>query len=253
MKIRYMIALVAVLAGSGCKSDSPSATSDALTGTFRGKVFLYTEQGGYAQNSSGVTVQIEGTPYSAITDSTGSWEIKNLPTRTCSISFSKLGYLTWKNTSYVFIGGGILSYGQVYLKPTTKYQVTLDAILLPAGYNAGNIYGHVSPKLPSGVYLRVSYLASHKPTMNIDDSTTYSTITEAYNYYTTWDTLGNFQSSLPSPGFNTGYPAPFTVGDTMYVQAYGYIYTEQYYDIATDKQIVTGYGKGSNVLSGIVK
>jgi hypothetical protein len=39
----------------------------------------------------------------------------------------------------------------------------------------------------------------------------------------------------------------------MYVQAYGYIYTEQYYDIATDKQIVTGYGKGSNVLSGIVK
>ncbi|HET9135859.1 MAG TPA: hypothetical protein VFO76_04420, partial [Candidatus Kapabacteria bacterium] len=113
--------------------------------------------------------------------------------------------------------------------------------------------GHVTPKLPSGVYLHVNYLASHNSTMNVYDSTSYSTATEAYNYYTSWDTAGNFQSSLQNPGFNTGYPAPFNVGDTMYVQAYPYVYLDYYYDIASDKQIVSGYVKGSNVLSGIVK
>ncbi len=89
--------------------------------------------------------------------------------------------------------------------------------------------------------------------MDIADSTTFSTMTEAFNYYTNWDTAGNFTISIPYPGFNVGYPAPFQIGETMYVQAVPYMYLSQYYDIATDKTVTSGYGKGSNVLSGIVE
>jgi hypothetical protein len=104
----FLVGIVASVMLFGCKgADGPQGPAGtALTGTLYGKVQAYDSFGNYLGYMSGVTVNAEGTSYSATTDSLGVFGIGGLPTGTYTLTFAKAGYGTNKITQVQFVGGG---------------------------------------------------------------------------------------------------------------------------------------------------
>lgn len=226
------------------------------TGTLRGGAGPYNEiqlrDARYRslEDKSGILVQCEGTSFSAITDSNGFWEINNLPTSTYSISFSKAGYSTFKNTSFQFIGGGIQQYkfSVILFQPIT-FSYTLDALTRPTLTNKSwYIFGHTSDNAPDSVNINILYILSHSPTIEIEEAA--SSASAFTDYLNTKLSTHDTSFSLKTP-IQSGLDQ-FRYGDTVYVRAFPYLYTQSYYDVVSKKSIITGYGPGSNVLSAIV-
>src|SRR5688500_3977107 len=85
---------------SNISSENPAA--DQMKGNIIGYVTYYdTVYTDFVSNDrrkilSGAAVQVEGTPFSAVSDSNGRWEIHGLPAGTYSVTCSKEGYATVK-------------------------------------------------------------------------------------------------------------------------------------------------------------
>ncbi len=260
MRKWLFLTVVSVLGILGC-SDSNTSTntggnSTGPTGTLRGGDGKYNitqlrdARFRFLKDKSGILVQCEGTSFSAVTDSNGFWEIHNLPTSTYSISFSKAGYTTFKNTSFQFVGGGIQLYNSsiTLLQPIT-FSYTLDAVVTPTLKDKWwYVYGHTSDNAPDSVNIFILYVLSHSSTIEIEDvESAASSFTDDVNTsFSTHDGSFSFKSPITSGLQN------FQYGDTVFVRAFPYLYTQNYYDVASKKTIVTGYGQGSNVLSAIV-
>ncbi|HET9135860.1 MAG TPA: carboxypeptidase-like regulatory domain-containing protein [Candidatus Kapabacteria bacterium] len=253
-----MVLLMGVIA-YGCKDDS-SSTSNEVTGTLRGYVALFNEHGRYESNFGGVLIQCEGLPYSTISDSTGKWELTNLPTRTYSISFSKAGYITYKRTSYGFIAGGIVEMsGASVLNKPIDFTIILDAVTMPSPDtpgvtqvpHSGLAYCHTSMNTP-GNHARIQYaiLSGHTPNIDINDPSTYIYIGSGGEFYNTSinDSSANFQSILYYQYMN-GYKP----GETVYFRAFPFLILTTYHDVKTGTDIIDGYGQGSNVLSAVMQ
>src|ERR1043165_5836971 len=144
MKILSLLSVLIMLAS--CSDSNNTTTSsvggDKVTGNLIGKITLTDHTGKPIANKSGALVQIDGTSYSAVTDSNGDWEIHNLPSRTYSLSISKDGFVTFHDPSYAFLGGGTTRYfyryfyyytfyefPEVPLKEFAQYSVFLDAVI----------------------------------------------------------------------------------------------------------------------------
>ena len=152
---------------ASCKSNSTNAPAD-LAGDLTGRVSLMDSKGNTVSDRSGVTVQAEGTAFSATTDTAGYWTITNLPGGTYSISFSKPTYNTWKNTAYQFVGGGLTWFGvnfpnngsELTLIQSPTYTITLDSIQLAGSahleqYDSlGYIYRYDTLKINGDSYKR---------------------------------------------------------------------------------------------------
>ena len=122
-QLTIILGLLACVVAYGCKSSNP-VTASTQTGDLTGRMALIDTTQRYVQDRSGVIVQVEGTLFSAVSDTAGYWTIKNLPSATYSISFSKPGYSTWKNTSFEFVGGGLTWFGDYF--PSNGSEVTLQ-------------------------------------------------------------------------------------------------------------------------------
>src|SRR5256885_16188600 len=102
MKIQAILSFAFLVFLFGCKNSTPAASQE-VTGELKGTVGLYNAHGMEISDRSGVLIQAEGTNFSAISDSAGNWSIHDLPSQTYSISFSKNGFGTVKNTSFPFL------------------------------------------------------------------------------------------------------------------------------------------------------
>jgi len=260
MKSKYFIVVLLAVIAFGCKDSSTSASNE-VTGTLRGTVQLVNENGLGEHNNSGVLIQCEDFPYSTYSDSSGRWELNDLPTRTYSLSFSKTGYSTWKNTSFGFIAGGIVNYGKTTLSKPPEFTFILDALTAPSkgvwdtSLNRfddvpGTIYGHTSANNPGkGFTAAIVFIVSRKPVMDIYDESTYRAVGVSYS------TNGGMQDSILNVELQVRYYnfPELKPGDTFYVQGYPANGSGSYYDIKTDKDILFGYGQGSNVLSAVMQ
>ena len=262
--IHFCFLCLAMIITSCKDDDATSGTSSGTqqTGTLRGKVSLYDARSRLVSDRSGVLVQFEGTPYSTVSDTGGNWSVSNLPTATYSISFSKPGYATFKNTSYSFIGGGIVRYnnGSVqYLYQPPQYTITIDAIIPPKNVYSdslkkmvqqnGYIYGHTSDNTPDSVSLQVLYVTSHKPNFDPNDPTSYTLL---------WGnqiTSSSLSDSIINIALNNwpgeGVFTRFSSGDSIYIRAYP-ASGSSYYDIKSDRTIIVGLGPSSNLLSAVI-
>jgi hypothetical protein len=281
MNIRSVVILLAAVVWLGCSdsngTNDGSGGNSSLTGDLTGTINLIDFRGYSKLNKSGVLVQLDGTPYSAITDSLGVWTIHNLPTRTYSITFSKEGCCTWKDKSFSFTGGGIVRYKYTYkydnalyssFNPTIRelplYTITLDLILPYYVYSDsakgyiyvnGGIFGHTSSDAPP-VSLSAYCISSNKPTLSLEDRSSYQNFfwynSDVYdfNFYnssnkdtTTNLLIKNFPALLQG----------FSKGDIVYFKVYPGIGRDFYYDAIEDKTIPIGFSNnGSNVLSLVV-
>jgi len=93
--------LVIILFCCGCKD---STTSPGIDGTMIGYVVAHDTVG--PSNNSGVKISLEGTNYSTLSDSSGRWEMTNIPPGTYTIAFTKDNYATEKTIAYKFAGNG---------------------------------------------------------------------------------------------------------------------------------------------------
>ena len=106
-----LLVLILILS-AGCEDKLP--TRPPATGTITGKIILYED---YTINNvhplpisdrSGVTVTLEGTIYTTVTKTDGTWELKNIPAGIYTILFEKDGFSWHRIYNQQFVGNGTL-------------------------------------------------------------------------------------------------------------------------------------------------
>jgi hypothetical protein len=177
---------------------------------------------------------MEGTPYSAVTDSAGNWTMKDLPTGAYNIVYSKDGYDSYRVFGYQFVGGG-----DVYLTlptslPPTSYVILYKSVadISVVGLNVARtqeivqgifgyyLDGRIIPATPG---LMALIFVGHDSTVSSDPSTfIFSTHTTAF------DASGHLPNDA-ALGSNSLYAAGFKKGEKAYVVAYVAFNTMDYY------------------------
>ena len=92
----------------GCNNNT---SAPRLTGNITGKIYLYSDNGLRQTDNSGAQISIDGSSYSTVSLSDGSWELKDIPAGIYTFVFSKAGYSTLKYYNVQFVGGGTLALG----------------------------------------------------------------------------------------------------------------------------------------------
>lgn len=118
--ISVLISLALIL--GSCSKEEISL----VTGDLKGQVYLI-NQNGYNQfnNFEGVTVTLDGSNQSFITDSTGSFNFNDLKTGTYNILYSKEGYCDCQAQAYAHIGGDYPSTVSLLLFEKEQFDIGL--------------------------------------------------------------------------------------------------------------------------------
>jgi hypothetical protein len=141
---RFAIILVFLISLIGCKGD-PGPAGPLLTGSISGKTVLVDDSGNWQSNSSGITVSLEGTLYSAVSDSSGFWQLNNIPTGIYIISMYKAGFFKEGFPNFQFAGGGKFFWGENSIGKIPPITVSnLTATVLDS-INTINFAGTISP------------------------------------------------------------------------------------------------------------
>ncbi|HET9135862.1 MAG TPA: hypothetical protein VFO76_04435 [Candidatus Kapabacteria bacterium] len=275
--MKYCIAILflfLLLPFVGCSDSDTTNSSTDLTGNLKGIIGAI-DSNGVATERTGFKVELIGTSYSTVTDSTGYWEINNIPTRTYIIKYSKAGYQPYKS-QFAFLGGSTIwlsDNNQVLLiRQPAKMKAELD--LLSVGADSltfqvgGLVSGHIFVIERTPVWFGSITLFGKSREIDITNraSYLYSYLSDGNRYYfhaNTTPTSININIPIISPG---NY---FAIGDTMYCRMYACLTTiptigyqgfpvqssgpDSFIDPETRAYTPIGTSEGSNILSAIVK
>lgn len=253
MKVLTILPMVfVVFVAVGCSNSDTGTTADGSVGNLKGQIrILYDSNGHTLQNLSGVTVSAEGTTISGISDSTGIWELRNLPTRTYNLRFSKPGFETMYDMGYSYVGGATSWYTDVQqLTQRPPFTYTFDFFVLPTGsnYNYGKIFAHLPNTIPDSVYIAMSAIFSTSADLDISDPLSYQLrIGMGSKMYFHDDKEKSFTADSWPLNNST-----FRSGQTVYCRLYADFFLDAYFDIEKAKTVYVGSGAGSNVLSAIM-
>ncbi|HRI19624.1 MAG TPA: carboxypeptidase-like regulatory domain-containing protein [Panacibacter sp.] len=224
--MKFLFVLISAMLIMGCSSSSVPPVSSGKQKII-GAVNLYDDLNN-SQSPDGMTVNINGTAFTAITDSSGRYTIANVPLGTYTLSYSKRGYGTYQldtlyhhqniNDTPTIIPR--MPLGKISATAVTNIEVTItgDTIKInpavnPAGDNAD----------PRGV--RLFY------------ATTDAVAGDNYNAYSEVYRIRN-STGVIKKGKSEFYNMGFAPGATIFVKAYGEAFTaNDYIDIATGKRI----------------
>jgi hypothetical protein len=227
----------------------PDTNALRLKGTLHGNARLY-DFGGYALDNSGITVQFEKTGYSTITEASGNWSMKGLPTGTYNITFSKEGYDSYRVYGFQFVGGGDVYGPNQPLLPLLPTVSILDFKVSNIDRsNVDNLMYSLGGRLSSatkGIGVRI--FLGHDSTVSSDPLTYSFTFTMIIDALTgEFDQRAYFAtSSLTSYGFKRG--------DRVYMVAYPVAGPSifRYWNPEIEQNVEIGLGPRSNVFSFIV-
>jgi len=190
----------------GCKGEVGPA-GPRLTGALTGNVALYAADGSREYDDSGVSVWIEGSTDTTLTDSLGRWRFEGLGTGIYSIMMRKAGYGYTKIPSAQFVGGGDLYLGVKALVADPGYRTTLDILFGYAG--PATAVGGSATGAPPG--RNVLIFVGRRQIDRLDPLTYIDTLRAQVN-------LNGFFTSaairVHDPPWN------FSPGDTIYFQAF---------------------------------
>ncbi|HET9135864.1 MAG TPA: carboxypeptidase-like regulatory domain-containing protein [Candidatus Kapabacteria bacterium] len=249
MKIFYIlgVGIIVFLLSSCSSSDNTTSTSggDIPTGEFKGRIILFDSTARQLSDASGAIVHLEGTTLTATTDAEGMWSFKDLPSRTYSISFTKPGFDTMRNTSYQFLGGGTVYYGEVNLQQQFHFTARLDGFVFQSSTGQGNIYYDFSADTPDSAVIQARLYFSNTPNIDPTDIHSYKTFFTEYPYF-----IGS-NHSMNRPLYESDLLNFFKSRDTIYAKMYfGFQATvDQYLDVTTVRPITVGFGAPTNTLS----
>lgn len=242
-----------VMAFAGCSDSDTISTSGGLaTGNLVGGISgLVDSLGNMATDLSGVTVEAIGSGISAQTDSTGYWKLKNLPTRTYNLRFSKPGYVDYYVNGYSFLGGATSWFDQYfYLIMPPSFTVKFDGLFFTVNdkYLRGTLYMHCSENTPHFESVRMFVVFGSSKVMDLNDNSTFLTYIN-FNVINGSITRDEQTKSLTIENYAIGDTNLFHHGQTVYCQLFPYISNNQYLDIDKNKIVYVGQGAGSNILS----
>ncbi len=124
-----LLLLPLVLFGAGCKNSSnPTTTSGTGSSTLAGNVVSYSADGLRILDSSGVSVIVEGTSFSATTDHNGNFSIDGIPAGVYNIIFTRPGFDSMIYPVHHLIGEGTDIFNDPYIIQNSNDSIVFDRV-----------------------------------------------------------------------------------------------------------------------------
>jgi hypothetical protein len=229
----------------------------ALTSSVVGFVTLYDTKGNPLPSSAGVTVSLEGTNTSTITDSTGKYEIPNVHIGEYCFIYTKTGYGTWKKFSSFSAAGG--SSQTVTTKVTlfpvctiTIHSLAVTDSLDQWGYDYKIISGTINPTTDSLNPICLYFTFGSNASFGFENEKFWFTSTAlsgSFRYVTPSYTVSDIKSSC-------GY-SPFLICYCSYLPNNEFLYnttmSTSYYDYDLGKTIYPTLGIASSAVHFTIK
>jgi hypothetical protein len=240
MKTTVLFAIIVALVLTllpGCSGDTgpQGPAGPALTGSVNGRVIVLTANGTIDPDQSGVTVRIEGSPDSTLTDSLGHWTFTGISTGIYSIRAEKAGYGFTEYPQTQFVGGGDLYLQNKELVKDPSFTTTIQIFSWNVPSSTGAVAGGVSNTAASNRPVLV-YIG-RGPIDPLDPSTYINYVGGTCVAYS------NVYNSVQIP--LTGPPYNFAQGDTMYFAAYAQSATTSGYTDPQTGEAVISTGRSS--------
>lgn len=241
MKKIFTELILILLLFTGCEKSEVVQLD--LQGTLKGLVYTLDEFGNQNNDNDNIVIQLDGSEplISAITNSAGRYEIKDIPAGTYNLIISKEGYGEYQIQGVQITGGDKPLYfnGSIIEKSSTRIEnLSLEIKNSYEIYLKGNVYHN---------YVIDEY-NFNKPSLryfihnadNPSDSNFLQTGTVSF----TTDSGSQLEFSIY---FNMSL---FPSGSKIYVRAYGcYNYGNYYYDILSNQYKYPSLGIGSGIAS----
>jgi len=205
MKKIFLISLSVILFASCSKDSNTTELLPLPTGTIEGLVILHNSSGAIVTNSGGVLVSVDSTSFTATTDSTGKYVIKNVPQGQYNITYSKAGYDTFKviNDNVLAATAPIVQLNLWLYQPSSTTITNFAATENAPGY-----YFFSGQMAPQAANLQQTYMVF----------TSTSSAVSPTNYLVNYSFSATTDSSFTT-GLYTLYPY-FPSGTTVYAVAY---------------------------------
>jgi hypothetical protein len=271
MKLTAIIlGLFAVSSITSCRvqtSPPESATADVI-----GLVAL--DSGGISPTPSGVTVSLEGTNFSAITDDSGRFEFNNVQSGTYTVNWSKPGYGDVRYIGAAIQGGGNtpVYIAQPYLSGVYG---TFTTDMRAFSHLAVNVqsasFSPIKNYADTFLVLDGSYTDDEYVVNYVDDITIFfshkqdvSPIEGHYDGFVSgtaasddfgslFDTINHTFHCNCDEGFVMN--GNFHSGDSLYIAVYGTVYPESiygdYFDPAYNEEVMTSYNQTPSRVIGL--
>lgn len=204
LSLRFAFPLLLVLLfGAGCGGSDPFDPNDPdnrLKGKMNGEVQLFGDCNEVV-DPSGVTVTLEGTSYSAVTDANGIWSISDLPAGTYDLMYSRDGYTRQKSCCFQFVGGGtaVAPYPYTYVSLGKLVGNTIEDCSAGEFFDAYVIVQDtvVSPHSPGGVQIIQDTVSGTNTTLNFLEFRFTGELPECGQYVTIFFGRDDAVSSTP--------------------------------------------------------
>ena len=232
MKKLLLISLITLLFYSCSKKTTSTDVLPLPFASVQGTVVLYTATGTQASTSYGVTVSLDGTIFKTTVDSTGEYNLSNIPQGVYTLTFSQPGYSSYKiYNSNILSGTTAIQYSTVNLYQPSTTSITNLAI--QSSYGFYSITGKINPPIPGNLQESIVFFLSTSdtvsPTNYINSIYLPYTNTSATSVGTFSESLGDLYSYFPSGS------TVYAVAYASYATAYG-----SYINPATGKTNYTG-------------
>lgn len=242
---RILLSVLIVLSFNSCKKDKTPEPdiplpSQPSTGNIYGKVTHYDQFGApYSSGLNTTTVSIEGKGFTTVSDSSGNYILKGVPSNTYTLIFNKPGCGLIKKQKYIYTLGDTLPFNirvsdfptftinTAYAKDSAWFSGTLKGIYFGASTNATNKNAAVVAILSKSQNLDIdkpeTYLnyvtSSRADTADFNRFFSYSLLKDTYGFKK--DSIVYIKvypvSSVGSSYLDTKYNTPvFTAHGTAY-------------------------------------
>jgi hypothetical protein len=228
---------------SGCKE---AGTASGTPGDMIGFVQIYDSLRQQVTNNSGVTVSLEGTPYSTVSDVSGKWHLENIPTGTYKIAITKDTYATQKIFNVQITGNGTyypkLGATEMYPIP----HLTSNLVLRPFESEQA-IFSTQCEKRNVYVFAAIYFNTTEHIDPADPGSFLYFTFSSDYQ-----DASGNFNITVYRSNL---LKAGFTPDQTIYCSAFATtdpVIGASWYDPETNKTVYSGFSPNHSEVKSFV-
>jgi len=260
--ISIFLPILAAVVIASCKTQpiAPFETADV-----RGNMALVDEEQP-AFPFNGIRVSLEGTSFSAITDDSGNFDIKNVPSGTYNVRFSKTGYGDVRWMSVIIEGGGNAPYylnnvallGWYWQQSMNKVSNTITTLLSARFLDTNLSQGPGEYIFFKGTYLGkpdqiIAYVSRYSG-VSFQDGSYDSYQSSFVDSYPIWDTISKtFEFGFPIDWFPY---ATFHSGDSIYVAVYGMANFDRsppfdYYDLSNEHFVLTSINQTPSPVFGL--
>ena len=230
MKFRYLYLIVLLIAACN-KSDfipTRGGNGGGVQSKIIGNVVLYDDLTNKIPSYDSMTVRIDGTTFSSITDSSGKYSFKDVPLGTYTVVYEKAGYGTYKLDTFTLAEN--LTDTPTIIAAKTLGQLSTTTVI------------DMFPSIEGDF---VKLVATIDPAGNGTDARGVrffygnDSLVTNQNFYAYSGVYGakspNVSEKIDKTDF---YNMGFNSGDTIYVKAYGdAFFSNDYIDVASGKRI----------------